>query len=404
MKKMLKFLVLPALMLSLVGLGNNTNVSTTSNIEILDVVETKREATGDTGDLYLVLGDTWGSGDADYYIHMWGGATTDDTAWPGTKFVASTGNASNQLVIEDASLSNTNIIISRYKTGSTSFPGSIGGDYWNRWDYYDSNAIDLKKFNMFVNNEWSNCETRTTLSSTVDIYAEVPATFDGTVSMHAWAMTTGSLGGLSTAWPGETMTEVTENIYETDGRIMRFTGDLNFTPTDIIISEKTGTTTQQSKDIDITSVSTFVEVLSTSTGTGDNKKFNASEFDDATARIESLNFLTLFRAITRTADTNDICWVLADEVVLNPLLNSYSKLSGDIKVIVDGMLDYTPDGLDPVTIGQTMTVLVGNAPTSTGSNLFTPIIDSMIIPVAIIAFSLLAAGVFLVLNKKRAKR
>ena len=93
-------------------------------------------------------GSFWGSADAYYTAHVWGG--TAGTTWPGVAF---DGNAkvsgSGKIIYADVSAYTgfTNIIIARWKEAGHSTE-------WNRWTL---NSFSANSYNFFDNNEWSSC-------------------------------------------------------------------------------------------------------------------------------------------------------------------------------------------------------------------------------------------------------
>ena len=92
----------------------------------------------------------WGQASAYYTIHYWGGDTS--TSWPGEKFNGGSSAKGNVEITANYDVTSTHCIIVRWgNSGCTT--------EWNRWSYFDGNAMTTK-YNYFTNTAWDSCSSK----------------------------------------------------------------------------------------------------------------------------------------------------------------------------------------------------------------------------------------------------
>lgn len=140
MRKITKFLVTGFLLLT-----SAIGITTVGNNETKEV----EAAAGGTATLKLDS-SYWGSLDAYYSIHYWGGDTS--TTWPGSKFNGGKSAKGNVEITAPYDETSTHCIIIRYRDSSYT-------NEWERWDYFDKNSFAGNKYNYFTNNGEGSCSS-----------------------------------------------------------------------------------------------------------------------------------------------------------------------------------------------------------------------------------------------------
>ena len=130
-------------------------------------VEEVQAAAGGTATLKL-SSSTWGSANAYYTIHYWGGDTA--TSWPGSKFNAGKAAKGSVEITANYDETSTNCIIIRWGDSACT-------KEWNRWDYFDKNTMTTK-YNYFTNTSWDSCSS-TYVASTVEKAKYTYTYYDG---------------------------------------------------------------------------------------------------------------------------------------------------------------------------------------------------------------------------------
>lgn len=93
----------------------------------------------------------WGKETAYYTAYIWGG--TNGATWPGIDLGSGSGTDILSGDIPAAYAGYTHIIIARFKEAAHSTE-------WNRWNYFDSNAMgSSEQYNYFVNTAWDSCNS-----------------------------------------------------------------------------------------------------------------------------------------------------------------------------------------------------------------------------------------------------
>ena len=110
-----------------------------------------KEAEAASGTVTLKLdASIWGSADAYYSIHYWGGETS--TSWPGNKFNGGKAAKGAVEITANYDPTSTHCIIIRW--GNSGYSTE-----WNRWDYFDNNTMG-SQYNYFTNNGWNSCSSK----------------------------------------------------------------------------------------------------------------------------------------------------------------------------------------------------------------------------------------------------
>ena len=290
-----------------------------------------------TDKAFLILKDNiWGSADADYTIHYWGGNTS--TNWPGKTFEWS--NELNCYYVDDYDNTSTHVIIVRWRSGQI---GASGGET-NRWDWYDVPNEMTSPYNLFVNTAGDSCSSHVVTSiDTYSVLAEIPNSW-ATPHLHKWQVFDNAPADETTPdtnWPGVTLNDVDTSLTYSlsDGyRLCEATFSLFGSTVEGITNNlilNNGQGSVETPGISGWSDDPYqvfrVNVNETSA--------TAELLADAKARREAYNFLTYFRSLRKEdGETSDsICWVLKDTEAYTTLMDTWNSLTD--KSLVNSLMD-----------------------------------------------------------------
>lgn len=129
-----------------------------------NVKQTAASAEGEEVELtnvYLELGETWGSANAYYTIHYWGGESVGST-WPGATFNVEPVKGAGTVLTAKWDARATHVIISRYGDAEHE-------TRWNYWDWFDTNEFTVGQYNYFVNTAWDSCNSSSVFTTILHV-------------------------------------------------------------------------------------------------------------------------------------------------------------------------------------------------------------------------------------------